>query len=188
MSRKKGYEVLKLAARGGRCYVSADYVYGTSLAGWLKYHTVVSKEQMFRWMLEMTWNLALFHQCGGNPSYQYVNPYSVVAAEDGKLYFMDLGSGRQEELLHKMQHRSIRENFLSPGNQYYQKASVDEDIYGLGRTVQFFLASVDVEPLLSRREESKFRKIIAKCLEQNPRKKYQTVREIAVSLSKIKNK
>ena len=71
-----------------------------------------------------------FHQCRGNPSYQYVNPYSIIVGENEKLYLLDLGSRDQEELLHLMQRRYVRENFLSPDNQYYQKASVREDIYG----------------------------------------------------------
>lgn len=175
----KEYEVLKFVTRGERCYVGTDYIRGEPMLLWLKHHSCVPKEQLYRWMQEMIGNLACFHKVRGNPCYQYVNPYSMIVDEEGKVHLLDLGSRRQEELLLKMQRRGIRENFLSPENQYYQKASVEEDIYGLGRTFQYMLSTAEAEPPLSGREAASFRKFISRCLNKNSKKRYHTVREIS---------
>ena len=38
----------------------------------------------------MAGTLACVHKCRGAPCYQYVNPYSMIIAEDEELYFLDL--------------------------------------------------------------------------------------------------
>lgn len=186
MEEKQGYDVLRIVAHGGRCYMSADYVRGKPLIVWLKYHPQIEKEQLYRWIRELIKNLERFHRCRGNPYYQYVNPYSIIMSEDEKLYLLDLGSREQEEMIHLMQRRHVRENFLSPENQYYQKASAREDIYGLGKTIQYLLSVVDVEPSLKKMEEIRFQKIISRCLNQDSKKSYQTIQELSEHFPKEK--
>lgn len=189
MEDRKGYDVLRIVVHSNRCYMSTDYVIGKQLIVWLKYHSRIDKEQMLGWIRELIENLEHFHQCRGNPCYQYVNPYSIIVGEDKKLYLLDLGSKTQDELLHLMQRRHVRENFLSADNQYYQKVSVQEDIYGFGKTVQYLLSAVDVEPPLRKVEELRLKNMISRCINRNSKKCYQTIREISeyIPNSKIKN-
>ena len=179
MEEKKGYNVLKLVMQGNRCYVSTDYIRGKPLIYWLKYHPGIPKEQFYRWISEILRSLEYFHQTQGAPSYQYVNPYSIIVSEEQKLFLLDAGNKKHEDMLHLMQRRMVREHFLSTANQYYQKASVREDIYGLGKTLQYLIASAEITPSLSKREEKKLQKIISKCLNQKSKKSYQNIREIS---------
>ena len=186
MEQVKGYEVLKLVDHGKQCYVSTDYVKGDPLIRWLKYHPDISKEQLFQWMYEMVRQFERFHRCRGNPCYQYVNPYSIIIVNDQDLYLLDLGSKKQEQLLRKMQRKGIRENFLSSDNLYYQKASLEEDIYGIGRTIQYMLSAAEPEPALGSLEKIKFQRIISKCLNKNSKNKYHSIQEISKQLPKTK--
>lgn len=179
MEERREYDVLKLVEHGERCYMSTDYMKGMPLIRWLKYHPSVTKDGIYRWMNELLESLDCFHRCRGNPCYQYLNPYSLIVSEDGKLYLLDLGSKDQKEMLHLMQRRSVRENFLSPENRYYQKASVREDIYGFGKTIQYLLSAAEIEPCLGRVEEKRLQHIIARCVNQNSKKSYQTIRELS---------
>lgn len=179
MEEKQGYDVLRIVAHSGRCYMSTDYIRGKQLILWLKYHSRIRKELLFEWIRELTGELDLFHQCRGNPSYQYVNPYSIIVGVDEKLYLLDLGSKEQDELLHLMQRRYVRENFLSQDNQYYQKTSIQEDIYGFGKTIQYLLSAVETEPPLRKMEELKLQKMINRCVNRNSKKCYQTIQEIS---------
>lgn len=188
MEERSGYEVLKLVMNGERCYVSTDYVRGRPLIQWLKYHSRIPKEQMYQWLLEIIRQLEYFHKCRGNPCYQYMNPYSIIVTEDERLLLLDIGSGNQQDILHQMQRRKIRESFLSPGNQYYQKNTEQEDIYSLGKTIQYILAATETEPPFTRREEIKFQRIISKCLNQKAGKQYQTIREVSEHFPKRKEK
>lgn len=98
----------------------------------------------------------------GNPCYQYVNPYSVIVTEDMTLHFLDMSVESNEKMLVQMNRRSVRENFLPPEVNYYQAASIELDIYGLGRTIQYLLSVTDPIPELTRRETVKFQKIISR--------------------------
>lgn len=179
MDEEKGYDVLKFVTRGDRCYAGTDCIQGKPLIQWLKYHNNIPKEQIYQWMKEMIQNLECFHRLRGNPCYQYVNPCSVIVDKDNKLHLLDLGSDSQKELHRMMLRRGIRENFLSPENQYYQIKNVDEDIYGLGKTLQYLLLSADITPPLSRREEAVFRKFILRCLNHNSKKRFHNIQEVS---------
>ena len=61
-----------------------------------------------------------------------------------------------------MQQRSVREYFLPKEEAYYQKASVQLDIYGLGRTYQYLLSETEQEPPLTKKEILKLQKLIFK--------------------------
>lgn len=179
MEEREGYDVLKIVVHGDRCYMSSDYVKGKQLIVWLKYHSGIEKVMLFRWIRELMDNLEHFHQCRGNPCYQYVNPYSIIVGENKKLYLLDLGSKEQDELLHLMQRRYVRENFLSPDNQYYQRTSIQEDIYGFGKTVQYLLSASEADPPLRRMEEIRLKNMISRCVNRNSKKCYQTIQEIS---------
>lgn len=116
------------------------------------------KKQLFLWIRDLADQLEGIHKCRGNPCYQYVNPYSVIVTEDMTLHFLDMSVESNEKMLVQMNRRSVRENFLPPEVNYYQAASIELDIYGLGRTIQYLLSVTDPIPELTRRETVKFQK------------------------------
>lgn len=170
MEDKKGYDVLKFVTHGDRCYMSTDYIRGKPMSSWLKFHSHLAKAQFYGWARELLTLLDNFHKGRGNPCYQYVNPYSIIVGDDGKIHLLDLASKEQDEVLHFMQRRSVRESFLSPENQYYQKSDIAEDLYGVGKTMQYILSVVELEPGMGRLEELRLQKLIAESLGQ--RKKH----------------
>lgn len=189
MEEKRNYEILKFVMHGDKCYMSTDIVKGKPLIVWLKYHAHITKEQFYEWARQIIADLDHFHRCRGNPCYQYVNPYSVIVGEDRKVYLLDLASKEQEDMMHLMQRRYVRENFLSPENQYYQKSEEKEDIYGFGKMIQYVLSSVELEPELKFLESVRIQKIITRCLDKQGKKRYQKLSELSgqFSLSEKRN-
>ena len=189
MEEKRNYEILKFVMHGDKCYMSTDIVKGKPLIVWLKYHAHITKEQFYEWARQIIADLDHFHRCRGNPCYQYVNPYSVIVGEDRKVYLLDLASKEQEDMMHLMQRRYVRENFLSPENQYYQKSEEKEDIYGFGKTIQYVLSSVELEPELKFLESVRIQKIITRCLDKQGKKRYQKLSDLSgqFSLSEKRN-
>ena len=189
MEEKRNYEILKFVMHGDKCYMSTDIVKGKPLIVWLKYHAHITKEQFYEWARQIIADLDHFHRCRGNPCYQYVNPYSVIVAEDRKVYLLDLASKEQEDMMHLMQRRYVRENFLSPENQYYQKSEEKEDIYGFGKMIQYVLSSVELEPELKFLERVRIQKIITRCLDKQGKKRYQKLSDLSgqFSLSEKRN-
>ena len=189
MEEKRNYEILKFVMHGDKCYMSTDIVKGKPLIVWLKYHGHITKEQFYEWARQIIADLDHFHRCRGNPCYQYVNPYSVIVGEDRKVYLLDLASKEQEDMMHLMQRRYVRENFLSPENQYYQKSEEKEDIYGFGKMIQYVLSSVELEPELKFLESVRIQKIITRCLDKQGKKRYQKLSDLSgqFSLSEKRN-
>lgn len=179
MEEKRNYEILKFVMHGDKCYISTDIVNGKPLIVWLKYHAHITKEQFYEWARQIIVDLDHFHRCRGNPCYQYMNPYSVIVGEDRKVYLLDLASKEQEDMLHLMQRRYVRENFLSPENQYYQKSEEKEDIYGFGKTIQYVLSSVELEPEFKFLESVRIQKIITRCLDKQGKKRYRKLSDLS---------
>lgn len=179
MEEKRNYEILKFVMHGDKCYISTDIVNGKPLIVWLKYHAHITKEQFYEWARQIIADLDHFHRCRGNPCYQYVNPYSVIVGEDGKVYLLDLASKEQEDMMHLMQRRYVRENFLSPENQYYQKSEEKEDIYGFGKTIQYVLSSVELEPKFKFLESVRIQKMITRCLDKQGKKRYRKLSDLS---------
>ena len=97
MQQKESYDVLRLIEHGQICYISSENVQGRTLARYLKYHPVMEKKEMFLLLKAIAEQLELIHRCRGNPCYQYVNPYSIILAEDGRVYFLDMKAETKHE-------------------------------------------------------------------------------------------
>ena len=188
MGEREGYEVLRLIEHNQKCYISSDYVEGKSLIQWLKYHPNLTKKQLFLWIRDLADQLECIHKCRGNPCYQYVNPYSVIVTEDMTLHFLDMSVESNEKMLVQMNRRSVRENFLPPEVNYYQAASIELDIYGLGRTIQYLLSVTDPIPELTRRETVKFQKIISRCLDGHSKRAFKQMSEIQKEIPNVTEK
>ncbi len=188
MAPKEEFDVLRLIEHGQTCYVSSDNVRGVQLAVWLRSHPDMSKEALFGWIQDIVRQLSLIHKCRGQPCYQYVNPYSLIVTEEKEIYFLDTGAGSNEDVIREMQRRPVREHFLPPEEPYYQRASEELDIYGLGKTIQFLLAETRVDPPLRRIEEKKFQIILSKCLEIHSKKAFTQVSDILKSLPRYRQK
>lgn len=172
MNDAEGYDVLRLIEHNQKCYISSEYVRGRPLIRWLKYHPNIAKEQLFLWIHEMARQLECIHRCRGEPCYQYVNPYSIIVTENKELYFLDMSAESNEKMLLIMNRRCVRECFLPPEESYYQTASVQLDIYGLAKTIQYLISVSEPSPPLKRREEVRFQRIISKSLNRHSKRAY----------------
>lgn len=186
MNIQKDYDVLRLIEHNRICYVSSDNVKGCPLVHWLKYHPYLEKEQMIYWIYIIIQQLTQIHKCRGNPCYQYVNPYSIIVTEDEKLCFLDIGADSNKDRIRLMQRRNIREYFLPEKEGGYQRGSVELDIYGLGKTIQYLLTFVDVEPELTRKEEKKMKNLITRCISGGKRRRFEKMSEVLNYLTELK--
>ena len=195
MQEQTEYEVWKLVENQGRCYASTDCIGGATLAAYLKHHPVVPRELLLCWMKEIPRELEKFHRCRGNPCFQYVNPFSIIIGPEGTIHLLNLESGKQKELLKKMRRREVRESFQREDNRHYQRISMSDDIYSLGRTYQYVFAATDTAPPIRRRDRRRLQRIIAACLSQDPgreterkfKKQYHNFQEISDQFSKIQS-
>ena len=188
MEQRGGYDVLRLIEHGSICYVSSEYITGMPLIYWLKKHPGITREEFYNWVQSLIKQLILIHRCRGNPGYRYVNPYCILVAENKTLHYLDMDAKSNAKLTKQMQSRNIREHFLPTDYQNYRITKEKIDIYGLGKTIQYILSAALIEPGLSRKEASKFQKIISKCLKQHTKRSFQKISDIQKYIPKYERK
>lgn len=159
-----------------------DRVAGELLIYRIRDNPYVMKEQLFAWFQQLLEQLIQYHQCHENQNYRYLNPYSVLVTRDGKLLLLNLDADSNEFVLLNLQKRAMRAHFVKPIVHITEGAGEQLDLYGYGKTIQFILANTNVEPSLSRFQENKLEKIINKCLNESPGKKYNELIQIKKEL------
>lgn len=180
------YEVIRFIEHGGRCRPAMDCVPGELLIYKVKSITVLERKILFRWIRQLLLQIQQYHRCHSGLNYRYVNPYSVLIAKDDSVLLLDMEAESNEFVLKNMQKRAMRRHFVKPAINIRQNTEEALDIFNYGKTIQFILANTDVEPSLSRIQENQLEKIIRKCLNENPSKQYQELKQIEKDLSFVR--
>lgn len=164
MEKKKGYEVIRFIEKGTFCHASLDYVEGITLYDWVASHEDIDKNMFYLWMRELLQQLVFFHNQRGAPCYEKLNPYNVVILRKGKIALL----------------AEAESDVGRPLDKYF--IPVDDrqniDVYCMGKIIQFIMAHLLCEPRLSKIEEYKLQKIVKKCLETNPKKRYVDIQVV----------
>ena len=178
------YEVLKFIEHGAQCRQSMDCEKGDLLIYYLRENRQMEKETLFEWFRQIGISADQFHRCRGGRRYRYLNPCSIVVAEDGRVYLLDLEAPENESVMKKMQQRAIRKHFVKTASGEENGLAGDPDLFGYGRTMQFVLAYTAVVPQLTRREEKKLERIIERCTEFT-RNRYSDIRQAANDIPSV---
>ncbi len=80
----------------------------------------------------------------------------------------------------------MREHFVRPVIHMRESSKFAPDLYGLGKTIQFMLAHTESLISLNKLEEYLLLRIILKCLGENPKRKYENIKQVQNDLSKTK--
>ena len=182
MNTLKEYDVLRLIEHNQICYVSSDRVKGSIMATWMKYHPTISKERLFRWIGQLVKQLICIHKCRGNPSYQYVNPYSILISEEGNLCLLDVGSASNQEMIKIAEKKNIRKYFCPSDIENGEINDEETDLYGLGKTIQYMLNFIEVVPRFNKAEERIIQNMVSKCIHLDRRNRFYKISDVQKSL------
>ena len=158
------YEVLRFIEHGTQCRQSVDCVEGSLLIYYLRDNPGVHKQMLFDWFRQIGMNLDQYHRCRKGQNYRFLNPYSLVVTEDGKLLLLNLDAQENEFVMKKMQQRALRTHFVKPVFSGGSAEIRQADLFAYGKTLQFMLAYSDVAPPLLKREEMRLSRIIDRCI------------------------
>ncbi|MDY5846149.1 MAG: hypothetical protein SPJ92_06415 [Bariatricus sp.] len=164
MTEKTEYAVLKFVEQNGYCHMISDYVNGISIMQYVQEEYPISKECLWHWMAEIARQLEQYYKWEDQNAYGFVNPYAVIVSEESNLMLLDAADPASEEQVRKMQKKKIRTLFVKKERIFTQKAVLEDDIYGLGKTFQFMLEKCRLTEKLTRREKWLVTKVIEKCL------------------------
>lgn len=188
MVTTENYEVIKFVEHGGRCRIIMDCASGQLLIHRLKDSSGITKEQIFKWFKMLVDELERYHRCKNNQCYRYLNPYSVLVTEEEKILLLDLSAESNSFVIKNMQMPAMRKHFVRPVIQIKENTPPALDLYGLGKTIQFVLAHTESYISLTKREEYLLSAIIEKCLGENPKRKYENLKQVQKELPRINQK
>lgn len=183
MGKKEGFDVLRLIEHGNICYISSEYLPGKQLIYWLKEGKTLKKDNLYQWVRDMVKQLMRIYRCQGSQGYGYINPYCVLISEDCSLYYLDMETKSNEEVLEQIrQDPVIRHYFVPAGAIDCRQKDLTEELYGMGKTLQYILSVAYIRPELSKREARKLRKFISRCIDQAGKKEIQDISQLLAYL------
>lgn len=175
------YEVLKFIEYGTNCRQSLDCITGTLLMDFLRDHPAVEKQMLFRWFVQIGTEMEQYRKCRNGRCYRYLNPYSIVVAEDRRLYLLDPDTPENGFVMKKLQKRAVKAHFVRNPAEGHGRT---DDLYGFGRIIQFMLAYLDVSPPLTVREKVSLTRVAGRCTSDMGRK-YREIRQALRELPAI---
>lgn len=184
-------------------YLVMEYIRGESLHNFIEREGSVSEKQVYEWALQLSGLLSYLHMQKPPVIYCDLKPDNIILCPDGNLRVIDFGAALRirydgkgpeqsagtigyaapEQLADTAEYQGIRE----------VRADERSDIYTLGTTMYHMLTGHDparppyglrpvrcMKPGLTRDME----RIVEKCTEEEPLKRYQTVLELTKDLER----
>lgn len=185
MFTAENYEVIKFIEHGGKCRIIMDCVSGRLLSERLNDRREITKEKIYKWFYMLTGELEKYQRCKNGQCYRYINPCSILVTHQDKILLLDLSAQSNDFVMKNMQKPAMREHFVNPIIQIHENSRLAVDLYGLGKTMQFILAYTEDYIGHTRREEYLLSGIIEKCLGENPKRKYENLKQIQKELPRI---
>lgn len=188
MTEKTGYAVLQFVAQNNYCHMVHDYTAGHTIMEYAKENVILEKKKIFLLIRELANQMEQFYKCG-EEAYGYLNPYAVVVTEDENISLMDIWADENREQLAKMQKKKVRSLFVSPEYVLSQRKRKEDDWYGFGKTVLFFVEKCCGKNVFTYKESRTMQKLYDRCLsgEKADIVKWKTIQKMMEKLLIEKN-
>ena len=182
MERLQKYEVIRMSERDGESIISMDYAEGTLLIYRVQEKRKETREEVLRWIRQITEQVWLYQKHYAGKNYRCLNPYSVLITRDGKALLLDMEAESNAFVIRNMQKRALRTHFArtAPGMDKMQAAN--GDLQSLGRMIQFLLACIELRPSFYLTDELRLVRCVRKCLGETPQKAYGNPGELLAEL------
>lgn len=177
-------------------FIIIDYMEGTSLEAILKEKGRIDEKTVIDWGKQICEILYYLHTQTPNPIiYRDMKPSNLILAEDNEIKLIDFGISREYKRSSSTDTTHIgTKGFAAPEQYGSMQTDARTDIYSLGVTLYNLLtgknlSSPPFEIIPVRKINRRFSKgiefIINKCTEQNPDKRYKSVKHLLEDLSDI---
>ncbi len=176
-----------------KIYLVMDFVEGVTLKEKMAQGSLTEK-QVYKWGKEIAKALLYLHRMNPRILYMDCKPENILLTPQGEIRLVDLGSVYICQCEKEQKVSGTR--FFAPREQTDRKKQVDvrSDIYAYGMTLYYLLAGKkkicrkrgkictrEVNPLVSDGMDA----LIAKCTQENPQKRPQSMEEVLYLLENI---
>lgn len=168
-----------------------DYIEGNSLQHRLKEYGAQPQESVIQWSMELCDVLGYLHSRTPAIIYRDMKPANVMLRPDGHITLIDFGTAKEFKEFNIKDTISFGTIGYAAPEQFGGKTDARTDIYCLGATIYHLVTGMDpsappyeirpirqINPALS----SGLEKIIQKCVQREPDKRYQSCAELLYDL------
>lgn len=168
-----------------------DYIEGNSLNHRLKEYGAQPQENVIQWSIELCDVLGYLHSRTPAIIYRDMKPANVMLKPDGHITLIDFGTAKEFKEFNVKDTISFGTIGYAAPEQFGGKTDARTDVYCLGATMYHLVTGMDpsappyeirpirqVNPALS----SGLEKIIQKCVQREPEKRYQSCAELLYDL------
>ncbi len=175
-----------------RLYIVQEYIEGVTLQdivdreGWIKDGIVLG------WFIQLTDILDYIHS--QNIIHRDIKPENIMLTREGKIKLIDFGISSTDEGLKKIAYTA---KYASPEQRRQDDVGANSDIFSLGMTIYKLLTGdvvclnkdasnyVQKSTLDPEKIKSGLVKIVEKCIEISPKKRYKNASELKKDLTNI---
>ena len=177
-------------------YIVEDFIEGQDLKHLLKAEKFIPEETLLPWFRDLCDVLIYLHEQDSPIIFRDMKPANIMLQKDNRLKLIDFGIAREYK------EKSTEDTTLAGTHGYAApeqfnariQSDARTDVYGLGMTMYHLATGKSpLEPpytvvparQLNPRISAGLEYILAKCTEQEPDKRYQSVRELLYDLEHI---
>ncbi len=173
--------------------VVMDYIEGISLEKLLEDKGVLEEEQVVRYAIQLCDVLSYLHTRKPAIIYRDMKPSNIVLKPDGTVVLIDFGTAREfkQDALRDTNNLGTR-GYAAP-EQFGKRGQTDArtDIYCLGMTLYQLITAhnpgeppYEIYPITrwNPKLSSGLEKIISKCIQKNPKDRFQSADELMAAL------
>lgn len=177
-------------------FILKDYIEGESLDTILKRLGTIPENLVIDWGIELCDVLLYLHHLKPTLIHRDIKPQNIILQTNGSIKLVDFGIMRKYEPYKLNDTVNLGTVGYAAPEQYGGMGQTDmrTDIYGLGATLHYLLTGDNPQspnhkfkPIrdYNTKFSKKLEKIISKCLQIEPNKRYQNCNELLKDLNKI---
>lgn len=180
----------------GAWYLVMEYIQGISLHNYIEKNGMLREEQGRLWAEQLLDILQYFHTRKPPVIYQDLKPDNIMVCPDGNLRLVDFGAAFFRDFTGSLTaRRAVSTGYAAPEQIPREGRSMvsDErsDIYAFGKVMYYVLTGADPAyppytelPIASYAPaiSGNLERVIYKCIEEEPAKRYQVAEEISRDL------
>ncbi len=188
-------QIIDLFSEGDALMIVMEKIEGKNLKTYIRDQGCVSRATALDWGIQLARILVYLHGKDPPVYHRDLKPENVILHPSGRLYLIDFGIAGHREVCSGGNEFSGTLGYAAP-EQYLDSLMTDGrgDIYSLGRLLSYCLFGNPAEVgkfsdsgKEMQKKADDFRKILRKCTEADPEKRYENMSKVLEDLVRLSN-
>lgn len=178
-------KIIECLEKEGKMYVVEEYIRGNDLSTMVEEHGIFGEDEVLNISLQLCSILKQLHDLTPSLIHRDIKPSNIMLKKNGEVILIDFNATKEF-------HDGENEDTVWAATKYYAapeqiggyaQSDVRTDIYSLGATMNYLLCKMRINQIIC---PGKLHDIIEKCVEIDPKSRYQYIDELIIDLKNIK--